>query len=198
MNNELLPSYGRLNDSNPRRSVANKGLSGDAMSWRDRLRAASFRGVPFYVQKAEAELGRRTVTHEFPGRDTPVVEDLGRRARRHRLEAFVVGPDYMARRDELLEAFELPGPGKLVHPYWGEATVAVSGSVRVRENTTEGGVARLSLDMVEAEGETALVVSPDTAAGLQAAADTASAAVVDDFAEDLPIVAMLFLSILSE
>ena len=53
--------------------------------WKMRLRAASFRGVPFGVTADESEGGRRTVTHEFPQRETPYVEDLGGAPRRARL-----------------------------------------------------------------------------------------------------------------
>ena len=45
--------------------------------WKMQLRAASFRGVSFGVTADESEGGRRTVTHEFPQREAPYVEDLG-------------------------------------------------------------------------------------------------------------------------
>ena len=57
--------------------------------WKMRLRAASFRGVPFGVTADESEGGRRTVTHEFPQRETPYVEDLGGAPRRFTVQAFV-------------------------------------------------------------------------------------------------------------
>ena len=41
--------------------------------WKMRLRAASFRGVPFGVTADESEGGRRTVTHEFPQRETYIL-----------------------------------------------------------------------------------------------------------------------------
>lgn len=48
------------------------------MSWTDRLQPASFRGVAFKVDGDDLQIGRRTVVHEYPGRDTPSVEDMGR------------------------------------------------------------------------------------------------------------------------
>ncbi|MFX9939048.1 DNA circularization N-terminal domain-containing protein, partial [Acinetobacter baumannii] len=66
------------------------------MTWRDQLRPASFRGVPFHVTQATGTFGRRSVTHEYPFRDLPYVEDLGRRARTLRIEALLLGEDYMA------------------------------------------------------------------------------------------------------
>lgn len=44
--------------------------------WRDRLRDASFRGVPFSVDDDDASFGRRVQLHEYPKRDKPYTEDL--------------------------------------------------------------------------------------------------------------------------
>ena len=42
------------------------------------LRKASFNNVSFEVSAGSVSVGRRIVTHEFPQRDTPYSEDLGR------------------------------------------------------------------------------------------------------------------------
>lgn len=47
------------------------------MSWKNKLRPASFRGASFGVESHQTEQGRRTQVHEYPGRDDPYVEDLG-------------------------------------------------------------------------------------------------------------------------
>lgn len=92
-------------------------------SWRLGLRAASFRGVGFWVNTSGGVGGRRLAVHEYPLRDDAYTEDLGRRAQRFRLRAFVVGDDYMDQRDALLSACQdLPTPAVLVHPYLGEIT----------------------------------------------------------------------------
>ena len=72
------------------------------MSWRDRYLTASFRGVEFKVQKHDATFGRRQVVYEYPQRDTPSTEDLGRRARELSLDAYVIGEDYHLQRDRLI------------------------------------------------------------------------------------------------
>lgn len=123
------------------------------MSWRDDYREGSFRGVPFLVEAVDGEIGRRTVVHEFPKRDRAATEDMGRRARRFRFEALVVGPEYFGDRDRLRAALEQPGVGELIHPYWGRHRVAVDGPIRVRESTREGGVATFALTFVEDGGE---------------------------------------------
>jgi prophage DNA circulation protein len=89
------------------------------MSWRDQLRPGSFRGAPFRIQGNDGEGGRRGALHEFPERDEPWFEDLGRAARRWTIEAIVIGENYLADLDALVAACEEKGPGTLVHPYRG-------------------------------------------------------------------------------
>ncbi len=84
------------------------------------LYEASFRGVPFHVTKVDMKAGRRTVVHEYPQRDMPYVEDLGRATRKITFTAFVVGDDYIQQVEKLIEAIETEGPGTLVHPHLGE------------------------------------------------------------------------------
>jgi prophage DNA circulation protein len=90
-----------------------------------RLRPASFRGVPFGVTGAGKDLGRRVVTHKFPLRDTVMHEDLGRRERGITIEGFLVGPDIAGRMKRLETALERQGPGRLVHPHYGAVDVVV-------------------------------------------------------------------------
>lgn len=122
-------------------------------AWRRSLRRASFRGAAFLVDTSDHETGRRAVTHEFPGRDVPYTEDLGRKARTHAVEAYVLGPDYMPARDALLQACEAEGPGRLITPWTGEAMVICTGC-RLRESRADGGMATFSLTFAEA-GEAA-------------------------------------------
>lgn len=132
------------------------------MTWRDELRrvtfggrrfvGASFRGVPFYIESADRSGGRRTVVHEFPGQDDPYVEDLGRRGRKFPVEGYVVGPGYLGARDELIAVLEAAGPGELVHPFYGTVKAAVD-SFSVRESPREGGVARVTIEFIEAPAQ---------------------------------------------
>ena len=52
--------------------------SEESTSWREDLRPASFRGVPFLVDESHVVIGRRVVLHEYPLRDKPYAEDLGK------------------------------------------------------------------------------------------------------------------------
>ena len=75
-------------------------------------------------------------------RDTPYVEDLGRRARVMRVDAIILGDDYRVRRDALIEAIEQSGPGKLVHPFYGELTVSLWRGVKPVQSDAEGPAER--------------------------------------------------------
>jgi len=113
------------------------------------LRPASWRGVPFFIDEAGGEVGRRYEMHEYPQRDTPWAEDLGRAQRRWSLAGYVLGAGYMGTRDRLIAACEQQGTGKLVHPYLGDLTV-VCDRFRYRERDGEGGMCRFDLSFAEA------------------------------------------------
>jgi len=120
-----------------------------APDWRDRLRDASFRGVPFSVEDDDASFGRRVQLHEYPNRDKPYTEDLGRAARRLTINAYVIGGDYADQRDRLIAAVETNGPGTLVHPQYGEMQGSINGTVKVSHSSAEGRMARISFEFVE-------------------------------------------------
>lgn len=118
------------------------------MAWRENMLPAQFRDAAFFIDGHEGEIGRRVAVHEFPGRDAPLTEDLGRKARLFSMEAFVIGPEYMTARDMLLRACDLEGPGQLSHPYLGKMTVTLL-ECKVTETTKQGGMARFALKFVE-------------------------------------------------
>jgi prophage DNA circulation protein len=143
-------------------------------TWRQQLQRASFRGVPFYVKSADTEEGRRGVLHEYPLRDDPYVEDMGRKAGEFSLEAFVVGDDYFKARDALRAALKQPGPGELIHPTLGRMQVSLVASYRFVESLVdEGGVARFSLRFTESQPNQQPTADTNTAAVVDAQADAA-------------------------
>lgn len=147
------------------------------MSWRDSLRAASWRGVAFQVEAASGSFGRRTARHEYPQRDTPAIEDLGRATREISISAFVIGDDYMGRRDALIAAAEKPGAGVLQHPYLGRMRV-VCEEFTVGETSEEGRMARIGFSFIEA-GELSFPTGITVGAAEAAAADVKDAAKSD-------------------
>ena len=89
------------------------------------LKQASYRGQKFAVLNGSGHFGRRNAVHEYPFRDTPWVEDIGRAARRVMVTGFLLGDDVIAQRDSMIAKAEAKGDGKLVHPTLGEMTVAM-------------------------------------------------------------------------
>lgn len=143
------------------------------MRWREQLRPAGFRGAAFEVAAHSADAaGRRVQVHEYPGRDRPYPEDLGRKTAEFTVEAYVVGPDYMAARDRLIAACTAAGPGLLEHPYLGRLNVVCTGC-RLIERADEGGIARLTLSFVEAGENRFPSATNDAAAAVDRHADAA-------------------------
>lgn len=70
------------------------------------LREASYEGIRFDVDSATLSFGRRTVTHEFPQRDTSYVEDLGKTTRQFSIQGFIVGDDFIDRSKRLIDKIE--------------------------------------------------------------------------------------------
>lgn len=119
------------------------------MAWLDSYRQASFRGLEFKVEAHDARFGRRQVTHEFAQRDTPFTEDLGRRAQSYSIDAYLIGDDYPAQRDQLRAACETAGPGELVHPYLGSMQVVCTG-LTIRESVSDARMCFLQITFTEA------------------------------------------------
>lgn len=147
--------------------------------WRERLQPASWRGVSFYVDAAELEAGRRVVLHEYPLRDLPSAQDLGRAQRKISVTAYVLGADYLDQRDRLLAALEQPGAGSLQLPTWPAQQMVLASPAKLAESKAEGGICRLSLSFAEAgeavhpqaAGEGPEAVASRTVAGRAAARD---------------------------
>ena len=108
------------------------------MSWRDNLRPASFRGVPFHVEANGYSSGRRGIAYEFPKRDETIDEDLGRRVRRRIVTGYVIGPFYQIEAFALERALEREGGGLLVLPLMGQQTMRCEVFARNERNKELG------------------------------------------------------------
>ncbi|MCJ2067749.1 DNA circularization N-terminal domain-containing protein [Methylobacterium sp. J-030] len=142
--------------------------------WRLQLRSASFRGVGFHVEVGALAGGRRIALHEFPKRDTPYAEDMGRRARRFPVTGYIVDEDYIPQRDALIAALEAGGGGTLVHPTLGTFRVACDGFSAI-ERRDKGGYVEFEMTFVEAGSLSAASMSAttDTSGAVNTAADGA-------------------------
>jgi prophage DNA circulation protein len=152
-------------------------------AWKKKLQRGRFRDAEFFAESSDCELGRRIAMHEFPLRDKPFAEDMGRKARQWTLEIYVIGADYMAARDKIIAALEEPGSGTLVHPYLGTKQVVVSGARGPSESTSDGGMARFSVTFTEAGENSQPATSINTAAIVGQRSDLAITAIETGFAD---------------
>lgn len=152
------------------------------MNWRDNLREATFRGVPFFWQDTDGALGRRFHEHAYPQQDDVYHEDLGRKTKTHRMTAYVWGPDALDKAARLRAAIDQPGPGVLVHPVHGELTV-VCADAREIHRTRDGGYVEFPLTFAETGKIKNPRVAVATAARVDAASNDALSAVQGAFEE---------------
>ena len=146
-----------------------------------RLRPASYKGVPFYVEDGEGNYGRRTVLHKYPYRDIPYLEDLGRDTRGFNFTAFVMT---QSAHDKLVEAIEAAGAGTLIHPFYGSHFVAHEGQVRVQYPRAEGGRFVFQMSFIEAGENTEPDVTEDAAGLLESLVNDALEAVGLEFSTE--------------
>jgi prophage DNA circulation protein len=150
------------------------------MSWREQWQEASFRGVSFKVQDHDASGGRRVASHEYPQRDAPYTEDMGRKQRTYSISALVIGADYRAQRDDLVKALEQTGAGLLVHPWLGRLQVVVTG-YSVSESTSKGGQATIHIQCAESGAKPAPASTIDTPTKVSDSANALRGAAYDEF-----------------
>lgn len=118
-------------------------------SWKDNLRPASFRGIPFKVDMSQYTGGRRVAFHEYPNRELPYSEDLGKVGGTYKVDGHLLGDDYFEQRKKLQLACEQEGPGELIHPYYGTLQVQC-GAFSLDEDTKEGRIVKVSMQFYEA------------------------------------------------
>ncbi len=154
--------------------------------WIDQLRPASFRGVPFGVISGESRFGRRLAVHEYPFRDKPWAEDLGRKTRPIGLQGFLIadslvygGGDVLTQRDRMVAAAETEGAATLVHPTLGELNVSCADLVVV-ERWDAGRYFELTFNLIESGERLFPSDAGDTATGVEAAAGNVEDAVGAD------------------
>lgn len=148
------------------------------MSWRDNLREASFRGIPFKVRTSGRGVGRRNVNHQFPFNDIPYNEDTGLDADDFNLTGYIIQNtendfDYFEERDALIDALRAEGSGILVHPFYGEFTVSVNGKARISESFDNGGMATFNMVFVLAGEPRTPTPVPDDKGLLDSAVEAA-------------------------
>jgi hypothetical protein len=119
------------------------------MSWRDQLQPCSLGGVTAHVIDRSHEFGRRHHNHEYPKRDENFAEDMGRATRKWSVKLYLVGDDYMARRDALIAVCEREGPHSYVDR-WGRSHLVVVEPSSLSEHENEGRYCTFDLKLMAA------------------------------------------------
>lgn len=117
--------------------------------WRMRLVPASFGGVRYHVEQQARSGGRRVVLHEYPKRDVPYAEDMGRAATRYQITGYLIGPDYHERKRSLMKALDTADGSTLMDPYLAEPKKCLCERYNVTETRERGGYCTFEMTFVE-------------------------------------------------
>ena len=127
------------------------------------LNKSSFRGVPFYTKKTSSNGGQRLTTHTFINGGTKTVSN-GLKQNSFSIEAFIVGDDYLAQRENLKNALNVIGSGILIDKFYGTLDVQVD-TYTIEEDRESYGKATFKINFELAENkpveETQLLVVTD-------------------------------------
>ncbi len=127
--------------------------------WRDALLPASYKGAEFHVEAMSEDSGRRLVVHEFPKKERPYTEDMGKRTISYTVRGYVITYvrdtnyplyqlDYRIARDRLRDVLDAGGPGRLQLPSIASTIVACD-RYRMSEEQRLGGYATFDMLFVE-------------------------------------------------
>jgi len=147
--------------ANPLRAEPLQGqfLQYPGSGWRQRLLPAHFDGFQFHCESGSRDNGRRIVTHEFPKKDFPYSEDMGKRATEFSVRGYLIqfvtetaSPlyqrNYTYARDNLKFRLETGQPGSLQLPLQ-DPMIVVCTRYRLTEEERLGGYCVFDMSFVE-------------------------------------------------
>lgn len=149
--------------------------------WRDSLVPASYRGAVFHVETSSRSSGRRTVIHQYPKRNIPYSEDLGREAIKWKITGYLIHGDrgipgnLLTQIDDLIFALEADDAGILIHPLLGAMLVMVE-NYSYSDSRTRGGYVEFEMSFVEAGSPVMSQSFSDAGSSLQSASSDAEQA----------------------
>lgn len=141
--------------------------------WRLNLRPASYNGVEFHIEVESRNGGRRKALHEFPKKSIPYLEDMGRKARRFNVAAYLIGPDYESNRDALIAQLEGESNGQLIHPTYQDVDLVGVETYNVTERREQGGYCVFEITFTEAGQDVSGQIAADTQGAVSGAVDGA-------------------------
>ena len=132
---------------------------------------ASFRGIAFHVETGSRSSGRRTVVHEYPKRNDPYAEDMGRHAQRMQFTGYLIyrprnpNYEYVSQRSDLLRVLEEDDIGLLVHPVFVPGGMnAMCERYSMTESRERGGYTEFQMSFVQSGSPANSSPSIDTGA----------------------------------
>ncbi len=136
------------------------------MSWRDNLQDASFRGIPFKVEKSNVQIGRRIKSQDRWQKRTLTIDE-GPILPHFSITGYVIqntenDMDYFGERDELIKALsddytknekgDKYNTGILIHPFLGRLKVH-PGTCSINEEFKNGGMCTFEMEFFLEEDE---------------------------------------------
>lgn len=108
------------------------------------LLPAVYRGITFDMPDTTTRPGRRIAEHLFPGLDHAAYDDLGAAPEELSVSGVIIGDDHASQAQRLRSAFAQPGPGTLLHPWFGPLTVLPAEPAEISLASNELRVVRFS------------------------------------------------------
>jgi prophage DNA circulation protein len=158
------------------------------MAFEERL-TASFRGVEFLLEEADGESGRRAIPHAYPKKEIGYTEDNGKVLTQERITGRLVGDNYLDQLSDILEALNKPGPGELVHPWFGIRKVQI-GKVSHKLVNRIDGTATISFEVFEMGENLFPNAKRDTANQVQTESTAAQVAANAEFEKEYDVTAL--------
>ena len=153
------------------RELAYDGQGKIKSPWRADLQPARFRRAYFHVEANGIESGRRIVVHEFPKKNLPYSEDMGRRAFEFTVRGYCIQyphdidpneyaestmgsqlyrHDYRIARDLLADELNSGEPGTLYLPTMkGREVIVICPRYRLTEEDRSGGYCTFDMTFTE-------------------------------------------------
>jgi len=129
-------------------------------NWRDKYQRAQFRWAIFFVEQDGRGGGRRVALHQYPKRNIPYAEDMGRTANSFTVQGYLIGRitndpadgvSYLDLKNNLIECLEQDGPGmlRLPLPYKMSDVMVMVQSYSITESREKGGICTVEMSFVE-------------------------------------------------
>lgn len=155
------------------------------MSFGERYKGASFRGVPFRVKTNTRSGGLLVDEHVYPGKQAPAnvyPEILGQGVRSFSITGYITGDDHDQQRDQLERALDEPLVGQLALPLRPAMTV-VCRSFSSSEDEGQLGITTFQMTFTVAGEKPSPVTSANTNRALASASGELRSVAATDFAD---------------